>query len=154
MDVFIFSPASESRCKGITIFSNSNHFQGKWQHDASVGMVCPGQHSASHHFKGIPLHPNGRVSQWVRSRGSIAFLLNPSRTDFYVLQNIARCLFSSSKYFEHREKLLPLQGAGLPLRSRATFITCGAVSPCDGFCRVTTKILRSECNTSLLDIAE
>jgi hypothetical protein len=45
-------------------------------------------------------------------------LPNPSRTDFYVRLNIARYVFSRSKLFEHLENTLPLQGAGLALRSR------------------------------------
>jgi len=38
--------------------------------------------------------------------------------DFYVHLNIARYVFSRSKYFEHPGKRLALAGGGLPLRSR------------------------------------
>ena len=40
-------------------------------------------------------------------------------TDFYVRQNIARCVSSYSILFGLLPKTLPLQGAGLSLRSRA-----------------------------------
>lgn len=41
------------------------------------------------------------------------------RTDFYVRRNIARCVSSYSILFGLLPKTLPLQGAGLSLRSRA-----------------------------------
>ena len=44
-------------------------------------------------------------------------------TDFYVHLNIARCLFSRSKYFERPRKALALAGGGLPIRSREAFQT-------------------------------
>jgi hypothetical protein len=53
---------------------------------------------------------------------------NPSPTDFYVHLNIARCLFSRSKYFEQPRKALALAGGGLSLRSREAFQNCGAVT--------------------------
>ena len=45
------------------------------------------------------------------------------RTDFYVRQNIARCVSSNSILFGLLPKTLPLQGAGLFLRSRAALIS-------------------------------
>ncbi len=46
------------------------------------------------------------------------------RTDFYVRQNIARCVSSNSILFGLLPKTLPLQGgAGLSLRSRAALIS-------------------------------
>ena len=50
-------------------------------------------------------------------------------TDFYVHLNIARYVFSRSKYFEHPGKRLALAGGGLPLRSREAFQTCGICAP-------------------------
>ena len=48
------------------------------------------------------------------------------RTDFYVRRNIARCVSSYSIRFGLLPKTLPLQGAGLSLRSRAALSrTCG-----------------------------
>ena len=45
------------------------------------------------------------------------------RTDFYVRRNIARCVSSNSILFGVLPKTLPLQGAGLSLRSRAALIS-------------------------------
>ena len=44
-------------------------------------------------------------------------------TDFYVRRNIARCVSSYSILFGLLPKTLPLQGAGLSLRSRAALIS-------------------------------
>jgi len=59
--------------------------------------------------------------------------------DFYVHLNIARCLFSRSKYFEQPRKALALAGGGLSLRSRKAFQNCGAVTRSGGLCRQTAK---------------
>ncbi|WP_349836816.1 hypothetical protein, partial [Bacteroides fragilis] len=64
---------------------------------------------------------------------------NPSPTDFYVHLNIARCLFSRSKYFEQPRKALALAGGGLSLRSREAFQNCGAVIRSGGLCRQSAK---------------
>ena len=45
--------------------------------------------------------------------------------DFYVHLNIARYVFSRSKYFEHPGKRLALAGGGLTLRSREASQTYG-----------------------------
>jgi len=50
---------------------------------------------------------------------------NPSPTDFYVHLNIARYVFSRSKYFEHPGKRLALAGGGLPPGSREASQTYG-----------------------------
>lgn len=55
-----------------------------------------------------------------RVNGSPAIRL---RTDFYVRRNIARCVSSYSILFGLLPKTLPLQGAGLSLRSRAALIS-------------------------------
>ncbi|WP_368313159.1 hypothetical protein, partial [Parabacteroides distasonis] len=60
-------------------------------------------------------------------------------TDFYVHLNIARCLFSRSKYFEQPRKALALAGGGLSLRSREAFQNCGAVIRSGGLCRQSAK---------------
>ena len=49
-----------------------------------------------------------------RGPESERYFPNPSPDGFYVHLNIARCLFSRSKYFDSHEKHLPLQGAGFP----------------------------------------
>ena len=62
------------------------------------------------------------------------------RTDFYVHRNIARCVSSNSILFGLLPKTLPLQGAGLSLRSRAaTKEETFGLHPCGGLCRATTK---------------
>ena len=48
-----------------------------------------------------------------------------SNTYFYVHLNIARYVFSRSKYFEHPGKRLALAGGGLTLRSREASQTYG-----------------------------
>lgn len=58
---------------------------------------------------------------------------------FYVHLNIARCLFSRSKYFEQPRKALALAGGGLSLRSREAFQNCGAVIRSGGLCRQSAK---------------
>ena len=60
-------------------------------------------------------------------------------TDFYVHLNIARYVFSRSKYFEHPGKRLALAGGGLSLRSRKAFQNCGAVIRSGGLCRQSAK---------------
>lgn len=61
------------------------------------------------------------------------------RTDFYVRRNIARCVSSYSIRFGLLPKTLPLQGAGLSLRSRAACSrTCGREVR-GGLCCATTK---------------
>ena len=105
--------------------SLSNTYPGKWRHVAPVGTDCPGQASVRYRFKGVTLHPNGRVRRRWRSPEFERYSPNPSPTDFYVRLNIARCLFSRSKRFEQPRKALALAGGGLPLRSREAFQTCG-----------------------------
>ena len=100
---------------------NPYHFSGKWQHVAPVGTDCPGQAPVLYRVKSVTLHPNGRVRRPEFERHSP----NPSLTDFYVHLNIARYVFSRSKYFEHPGKRLALAGGGLTLRSREASQTCG-----------------------------
>jgi len=90
------------------------HFSGKWQHVAPVGIDCPGQASVRYRVKGVTLHPNGRVRRRWCSPEFERHSPNPSPTDFYVHLNIARCLFSRSKYFEQPRKALALAGGGIP----------------------------------------
>ena len=92
------------------IFLHLYHLQTKWQLVASVGRHCPAKYPVLHRIIPLNLHPNGRAIRMGRSRGSSRYSSNPSPTDFYVHKNIARCLFSRSKHFEHLEKHLPLQG--------------------------------------------
>ena len=121
------------------IFWNLYHFSGKWQHVAPVGTDCPGQASVRYRVKGVTLHPNGRVRRRWRSPEFERHSPNPSPTDFYVHLNIARYVFSRSKYFEHPGKRLALAGGGLTLRSREASQTCGAVPRSGGLCRQTAK---------------
>ena len=69
-------------------------------------------------------HPNFAPERQVRSRWRSRSLkgIPPIRpeADFYVHLNIARYVFSRSKYFEHPGKRLAA-GGGLPLRSREAF---------------------------------
>ena len=109
------------------ISSHLYHLQTKWQLVASVGRHCPVKHPVLHRLTSLTLHPNGRAIRMGRSRGSSRYSSNPSPTDFYVHKNIARCLFSRSKYFEQPRKALALAGGGLSLRSREAFQNCGAV---------------------------
>ena len=107
------------------IFPHLYHLQTKWQLVASIGRHCPVKYTVLHRLIPVTLHPNGRVIRMGRSRGSSRYSSNPSPTDFYVHKNIARCLFSRSKYFEQPRKALALAGGGLPLRSREAFQTYG-----------------------------
>ena len=101
------------------------HFSGKWQHVAPIGTIRHTYASVRHGFITLTLHPNGRVRSRWRSPEFERYSPNPSPTDFYVHLNIARYVFSRSKYFEHPGKRLALAGGGLPLRSREAFQTCG-----------------------------
>ena len=112
---------------------------GKWRHVAPVGTDCPGQASVRYRFKGVTLHPNGRVRRRWRSPEFERYPPNPSPTDFYVRLNIARYVFSRSKHFEQPRKRLALAGGGLTLRSREASQTCGAVPRSGGLCRQTAK---------------
>ncbi|EXY77594.1 hypothetical protein M084_4734 [Bacteroides fragilis str. 3988 T1] len=85
------------------------------------------------------MHLNGRVRRRWRSPEFERHSPNPSPTDFYVRLNIARCLFSRSKYFEQPRKALALAGGGLSLRSREAFQNCGAVIRSGGLCRQSAK---------------
>lgn len=130
---------NQSHCKETRIFWNLYHFSGKWQHVAPVGTDCPGQSSVRYRVKGVTLHPNGRVRRRWRSPEFERHSPNPSPTDFYVHLNIARYVFSRSKYFEQPRKRLALAGGGLTLRSREASQTCGAVPRSGGLCRQTAK---------------
>ena len=80
----------------------------------------------------------GRIARLhaAAGNGSSAIRL---RTDFYVRRNIARCVSSYSIRFGLLPKTLPLQGAGLSLRSRAACSrTCGREVR-GGLCCATTK---------------
>lgn len=107
------------------IFLNLHHFSGKWQHVAPVGTIWHTYTSVIHGFIALTLHPNGRVRRRWRSPEFERHSPNPSPTDFYVRLNIARYVFSRSKYFEHPGKRLALAGGGLTLRSREASQTYG-----------------------------
>ena len=121
------------------IFPHLYHLQTKWQLVASVGRHCPVKYPVLHRLISLILHPNGRVIRMGRSRGSFRYSSNPSPTDFYVHKNIARCLFSRSKHFEHLEKHLPLQGAGFLSGVGKPDEPTVYVSPKRGLCRATAK---------------
>ena len=107
------------------IFRYLYHFSGKWRHVAPVGSHCPGQTSVRDRFKGVTLHPNGRVRRRWRSPEFERYSPIRPKADFYVRLNIARYVFSRSKYFEHPGKRLALAGGGLTLRSREASQTYG-----------------------------
>ena len=94
------------------------HFSGKWQHVAPIGTIRHTYASVRYGFITLTLHPNGRVRSRWRSPEFERHSPNPSKGGFYVHLNIARYVFSRSKYFEHPGKRLALAGGGLPLRSR------------------------------------
>jgi len=106
---------------------------------ASVGRHCPVKYPVLHRLIPLTLHPNGRAIRMGRSRGAFKHSSNPSPTDFYVHKNIARCLFSRSKHFEHLEKHLPLQGAGFLSGVGKPDEPTVYVSPKRGLCRATAK---------------
>ena len=105
------------------------HFSGKWQHVAPIGTIRHTYASVRHGFITLTLHPNGRVRSRWRSPEFERYSPIRPEADFYVHLNIARYVFSRSKYFEHPGKRLALAGGGLPLRSREAFQTCGICAP-------------------------
>ncbi|RHK34047.1 hypothetical protein DW069_15115 [Bacteroides thetaiotaomicron] len=85
------------------------------------------------------MHLNGRVRRRWRSPEFERNHPQSVPNGFYVHLNIARCLFSRSKYFEQPRKALALAGGGLSLRSREAFQNCGAVIRSGGLCRQSAK---------------
>lgn len=87
-----------------------------WRRDGSVWHFRPLESDAGSPY--ICTQATGRTTRLhaVVEIGSPA--IRP-RTDFYVHRNIARCVSSYSILFGLLPKTLPLQGAGLSLRSRA-----------------------------------
>ena len=83
--------------------------------------------------------PNGRVRRRWRSPEFERHSPNPSPTDFYVHLNIARCLFSRSKYFEQPRKALALAGGGIPSEVGNPFKPAVSVTPSGGLCRQSAK---------------
>ncbi len=91
-----------------------------WRRNGSVWRFRP----RKNHLGSLYLCPRatGRIAR-LRAAVEIGSPAIRLRTDFYVRRNIARCVSSYSILFGLLPKTLPLQGAGLSLRSRAALIS-------------------------------
>ena len=87
-----------------------------WRRDGSVWRFRPLESDAGSLY--ICTQATGRTTQ-LHAAVEIGSPAIRPRTDFYVHRNIARCVSSYSILFGLLPKTLPLQGAGLSLRSRA-----------------------------------
>ncbi len=79
------------------IFQNLYHFPGKWQHVAQVDRVNFLFDNILRAWLYILVTGYGASGEFQSLK---SFIPNPSPTDFYVRLNIARYVFSRSKYFE------------------------------------------------------
>ncbi|OUN03961.1 hypothetical protein B5G41_05730 [Alistipes onderdonkii] len=94
-----------------------------WRRDGSVWRFRPRKSHPGSLY--LCTQATGRIARFHAAVGIGSPAIRP-RTDFYVRQNIARCVSSYSIRFGLLPKTLPLQGAGLSLRSRAALSrTCG-----------------------------
>ena len=87
-----------------------------WRRDGSVWRFRPLESDAGSLY--ICTQATGRTTR-LHAAVEIGSPAIRPRTDFYVHRNIARCVSSYSILFGLLPKTLPLQGAGLSLRSRA-----------------------------------
>lgn len=87
-----------------------------WRRDGSVWRFRPLESDAGSLY--ICTQATGRTTR-LHAAVEIGSPAIRPRTDFYVHRNIARCVSSNSILFGLLPKTLPLQGAGLSLRSRA-----------------------------------
>lgn len=91
-----------------------------WRRDGSVWRFWPLESDVESPY--ICIQATGHIAR-LRAAVEIDSPAIRPKTDFYVRQNIARCVSSYSILFGLLPKTLPLQGAGLSLRSRAALIS-------------------------------
>ena len=82
------------------IFLNLYHFRLKWQQVAQGGSGWHSQNAVPHGVLTVILHPDGRARRQCAARSPERYLPIRPLTDFYVHLNIARYVFSNSKWFE------------------------------------------------------
>lgn len=91
-----------------------------WRRNGSVWRFRPLESDAESPY--ICTQATGCIAR-LRAAVEIGSPAIRPKTDFYVRQNIARCVSSYSILFGLLPKTLPLRGAGLSLRSRAALIS-------------------------------